>query len=287
MRKIFAEYLKGKIAESPGIYRVVLGDISVGLFLRDGESDELFHDVINIGILEQSMISFAAGLSRAGITPVVHSISPFIIERAYEQLKLDFCYNQNKSLIVSANGPYDYRKLGPTHHCAADIPLINLLQKFYWAVPGRDEDVVPALEWALSMPGPAYVRLTAVKSSVSLIAGTIHRAQAVGRGVSNQSRRLVIAVGEALAEITSHDTDDAHLGSDLLYIWRPDQLPSNNLFEYDEVELWEPYSESVLTPRVLPQLKSGASFRCFLYPKTIEEGVFERPEYSAALQLVM
>ena len=62
-----------------------------------------------MGILEPSMISFAAGLSKGGTTPIVYSITP-ITERALEQIKLDLA-TKNKALLLSAGGTCDYTDL--------------------------------------------------------------------------------------------------------------------------------------------------------------------------------
>ena len=48
--------------------------------------------VYNVGILEQSMVSMAAGLSMQGFIPVVHTIAAFLVERSFEQIKDDFGY---------------------------------------------------------------------------------------------------------------------------------------------------------------------------------------------------
>ena len=58
---------------------VLLGDISVYL-LRNFE--QKFPDrFYNVGICEQTIISMAAGLSSLGFYPVVHTITPFTVER--------------------------------------------------------------------------------------------------------------------------------------------------------------------------------------------------------------
>ena len=48
----------------------------------------------NVGICEPTIVSMAAGLSHTGYHPVVHTIAPFMIERSFEQIKLDFCYQK-------------------------------------------------------------------------------------------------------------------------------------------------------------------------------------------------
>src|SRR5262249_35100698 len=69
---------------------VVLADISTDLF-RTAFSRYPAR-TINVGIMEQTMIGVAAGLALEGFIPVAHSITPFLVERPFEQLKDDFCY---------------------------------------------------------------------------------------------------------------------------------------------------------------------------------------------------
>ena len=56
MRKVFATELRKNFLKSDK-NSILLGDISVGLFLDTG--DDLVPNAYNMGILEQSMISFA------------------------------------------------------------------------------------------------------------------------------------------------------------------------------------------------------------------------------------
>lgn len=271
MRKRFAEWCLERLRDDPTRFRVLLGDISVGLFIKAGTND-LHPGVLNLGILEQSMVAFAAGLSRGGITPIVHSISPFILERAYEQLKLDLSYNRTKVVLVSANGPFDYMKLGPTHHCSADIPLVDLIPRLSWAAPGRDLDVYSALDWALSIDQSSYVRLTKQASNSNVPAGVI-----INSGKPAQT--LVIAVGEALRQFDERAPWSEGSRKDFLYIWRPDQIPLSKLSAYKTVELWEPFSKSVLFQNIFAAMSRGSALNSFTYPRSIESGVFSYVEF--------
>ena len=71
----------------------------------------------NMGIAEQATISRASGMAMKGFFPVVHSIAPFVTERALEQIKDDLCYQQLGVNIVSIGAAFDYAALGCTHHC--------------------------------------------------------------------------------------------------------------------------------------------------------------------------
>lgn len=283
MRAEFANYCTKLLQGNPNRNVVFLGDISVGLFLSDPEG-ELVDGVFNLGILEQSMMSFAAGFSRGGGIPIVHSISPFIVERAYEQLKLDLCYNNTKVIVVSANGPFDYSKLGPTHHCSADIPLIDLLPRMLWAAPGRKEDVSAVMDWAISQNESVYIRLTNRSSISDVKPGRLISAQS-GEESDKGKKKLTVLVGEALSKFTDVLSDRTKLDNDFLYIWAGEQIPFDILGTYQYVDLWEPYSRSVLADRIREAIPSPPQLLSYTYPDSMEGGVFDDVQFTRRTML--
>ena len=104
---------------------VMVGDIGHGILKPFAEACK--NRYYNIGILEPTMISMGAGLSASGLCPVMHTIAPFIIERAFEQIKLDFCYHKLSGNIVTVGSAFDYSNLGCTHHCYGDFALLKTL----------------------------------------------------------------------------------------------------------------------------------------------------------------
>ncbi len=105
---------------------VLVGDISHFIFQSFAKACPGRY--YNVGICEPTIISMAAGLAKTGLYPVAHTIAPFIIERSFEQLKLDFCYQQLGGSIVTVGSVFDYSNLGCTHHCYGDFALLKTLQ---------------------------------------------------------------------------------------------------------------------------------------------------------------
>lgn len=90
----------------------------------------------NIGICEPTIVNMAAGLAKVGLVPVVHTIAPFIVERSYEQIKLDFAYQNLGVNLITVGGSFDYSKLGCSHHCYTDVSLMSHLNDARIVLPG-------------------------------------------------------------------------------------------------------------------------------------------------------
>ena len=105
MRKQLIQTLKS-ILHTDEQTVLLLGDIGVFGF-RD-ELKNIPSRAYNIGILEQSTISVAVGISKTGLIPFVHTIAPFLVERSFEQLKIDFGYQNLNGNFISVGASYDY-----------------------------------------------------------------------------------------------------------------------------------------------------------------------------------
>ncbi len=91
---------------------------------------------LNVGIFESGMISVAAGMSLRGITPIIYGISPFIVERGLEQIKLDFCYQKVGGNFITVGSSYDFSKLGASHHCPGDVGILKMIPNLDIICPG-------------------------------------------------------------------------------------------------------------------------------------------------------
>jgi len=67
---------------------------------------------INAGVSEQAIIGMASGMALEKLKPYVYSITPFILERPFEQVKLDIVQQRAN---VKLFGYWNYPTAGPTH----------------------------------------------------------------------------------------------------------------------------------------------------------------------------
>lgn len=156
MRKEFAKILID-LAKKDDKLVVLIGDISHYL-LKDFEK-QFPNRFYNVGICEQSMVGLAAGLASEGFRPIVHTIAPFCVERAYEQIKIDLCYQKLDVTIVSVGGSFDYAHLGCTHHCYSDISILRPLPNMEIYCPGNENEFSQLFKKSWNNGAPKYFKL--------------------------------------------------------------------------------------------------------------------------------
>lgn len=188
MRTVFVDTVTAALDEDPRL-AVVTADISAAAFAeaRARHPDR----VINVGIREQAMIGVAGGLALTGMRPVAHSYAPFLVERPFEQIKLDLGHQDVGAVLVSIGGSYDDPVWGRTHQAPGDIALLDTLPGWTMHVPGHPDEVEPLLRDALAGSGRVYLRLSSRENASSYPAG---RFSLVRQGSSG----VVLAVGPML-----------------------------------------------------------------------------------------
>ncbi|WP_206487028.1 transketolase family protein [Rhodococcus sp. KRD162] len=145
---------------------LVLAEIGVG-YLEPHLTPDIEPRVINVGIREQAMIGVAGGLALAGLRPIVHTFPPFLIERPFEQVKLDLGHQDVGAVLVSSGGSYGWPQGGETHFGQRDVALLDTLDGWTVHVPGHVEEVEWMLRSAASSEDRVYIRLDGVSNDRS------------------------------------------------------------------------------------------------------------------------
>lgn len=113
----------------------------------------------NMGIAEQNMVSVAAGLALSGKNVFVYAIAAFLVQRAYEQIKVDICdMNLPVKLIGNAPGK-DYKYDGPTHQIEYDWLIMNALPNMEVMEANNEHSSLKAVAYGYTCKHPLYIRL--------------------------------------------------------------------------------------------------------------------------------
>jgi transketolase len=157
MRDRFMRVTSGLLDTDPRV-AVVLADIGASNFepARQRHPDR----VINLGIREQLLIGVTSGLALSGLRPVAHTFAPFLVERPFEQIKLDIVHQGVGAVLVSAGGSFDYPFYGRTHQAPGDVALLDTLPGWTVHVPGHPDEAEAQLRAAVAADGPVYLRLS-------------------------------------------------------------------------------------------------------------------------------
>ena len=149
-------------------------------------------------MLFRSTISLAAGMSKNGLIPFVHTIAPFMVERALEQLKIDFGYQELGGNIVSIGNSYDYASLGATHHCPADIQVLQSIPNINIFTPGTSNELNHLITANYNNGKLNYYRLSEFENSQSNISEN-KKATVIKKG----SLATIIVVGNMLDNVVN------------------------------------------------------------------------------------
>jgi len=153
MREEFGKWIV-ETAEKDKEVILIVGDIGYKIF-------DLYRKIfperfLNLGICEQSMISIASGMALEGLKPYVYTITPFLIERPFEQIKLDLdAQNVNVKLV----GYADYPKQGPTHKTLDERGLMRLLKNFDNYFPSNSKEARKFLDESYKSKKPTFISL--------------------------------------------------------------------------------------------------------------------------------
>lgn len=152
MRKQFGKTILS-LAEKDKNIVLLIGDVEQEMKEFISKFPDRF---FNLGLCEQTMISMAAGMALEGLRPIVYSLTPFLIERPFEQIKIDI---DEQNLPVTLIGYADYPTHGPTHRALNAPGLVSLFKNIQGYFPRNAQETAKAMITAHLMGGPAIICL--------------------------------------------------------------------------------------------------------------------------------
>src|SRR3990167_8902607 len=155
MRETFVKTLT-KLAEHDDRIILLVGD--VGFRFIEDFRDKFPKQFLNCGVIEQSMMGIAVGLSKAGYKPYVYSMINFILMRPFEQVRNDICYQNANVKLFGVKGSEAYAFLGLSHNIygSEEKDYLKNWPNINSYFPKTEEDCTENILKEYDRKGPAY-----------------------------------------------------------------------------------------------------------------------------------
>lgn len=127
---------------------------------RDTYPDRFF----SMGMAEQNMMGFAAGLAREGFEPWLHTFAVFLYRRPLDQLQMSIAYPALKVRLMGFL-PGIMTPGGVTHQAIEDVAIMRAIPNMTVLEVGDATEAQTVLDVAHAVEGPVYVR--ALRGEVS------------------------------------------------------------------------------------------------------------------------
>lgn len=148
MRKTVDDFLSNK--EN---YYLLIADL--GNFIKVESKNKL----INVGVQESNLVNIACGLALSGKKVFIYSVSGFVIQRAYEQIKFNICQKSKNVTFITAGAGLCYNTCGTGHYLNNDIALVSSLPEVNIYAPIDNIELKQILELCFSNNKVNYIRL--------------------------------------------------------------------------------------------------------------------------------
>ena len=205
-------YGKGLVALGAEHPDVVVLDADLAGSTKTGMFAKAYPDRhFNCGIAEGNMMSVAAGLAAAGLTPFASSFAMFASGRAFEQIRNSIGYPALNVKIGASHGGMSVGEDGASHQCCEDFALMRSIPGMVVICPADGVEAEAATKAAYEYKGPVYLRMGRLAVPVFHEEGFIFR---IGKGevMRDGSDIAIIANGLMVYEAIQAGEKLAELG---------------------------------------------------------------------------
>ncbi len=184
------------LAELGEKYDFVVLDADLAAATKTGTFKKKFPErFFDCGIAEGNMMSVAAGIATTGKPVFASSFAMFAAGRAFEQIRNSIGYPHLNVKIGATHAGITVGEDGATHQCLEDIALMRTIPGMTIINPADAVEARAAVEAALNINGPVYLRFGRMAVPV------INEADAkfeVGKGVQMKDGKDVTIVATGI-----------------------------------------------------------------------------------------
>lgn len=194
MRRAFLNRVDRMIKEEED---TVFFTVDIGMWaIRDILADYP-QRAMNVGIYEDGMFGFAAGLAAGGLVPTIFGIQPYLVDRTLEQIKLDFAYQKLGVNVVGTGAAVDYAKYGYSHYCAEDAGVLKMIPGVEVVTPGTAGEFLRLFNQAYRNGNPTFFRVSDHPNKQYDIEVEFGKASVIQKG----TKAMVIAASVLLDDV--------------------------------------------------------------------------------------
>tara|TARA_Y100000361_G_scaffold63597_1_gene55910 strand:- start:50 stop:529 length:480 start_codon:yes stop_codon:yes gene_type:complete len=156
MRKHFAKLLHRHMKEDEDII-LLTADLGYGLWdrIRDDYPDRFY----NVGSSEHLMMAMAVGMAMEGKTPVVYSITPFLLYRPFEVIRNYVDHEKVPVKLVGGGRDQDYGYLGFSHWAEDDKKIMSCFDNIGVFHPEDLNQLENTFDFFIESKVPQYLNL--------------------------------------------------------------------------------------------------------------------------------
>ena len=154
-----------------------------------------------LGISEADMIGTAAGMATCGKKPFVATFAAFATGRVYDQIRCSIAYPNLNVKIIGTHAGITVGEDGATHQMLEDINLMRAMPNMVVVSPSDDIQAKALIKQLAEYEGPAYVRLSRMKTPV-IYEGLTEDNFEIGKGIQigKGTDATIFASGDLLSE---------------------------------------------------------------------------------------
>ncbi|NLI91072.1 MAG: transketolase family protein [Peptococcaceae bacterium] len=113
----------------------------------------------NMGIAEQNLIGFSAGLAASGKVPFASTFAVFATGRAFEQIRNSVAYPKLNVKVAATHAGISVGEDGASHQAIEDIAVMRSLPNMTVLVPADAQETYQVIKKAAEYQGPVYIRM--------------------------------------------------------------------------------------------------------------------------------